>query len=757
MKCNLVHTNLPEIRLRFRVDFALIPKHISFHLLHFLLIPTLQLLPIAKIYIRQLITSHKSTQMDSLTSTSSVPQEDVNIDMLAPPERQYLSKDDGLTAIHEFTKSYGYELVLRKPEKNQDGAIYKYYLECKRHGRLSNTRKLEDSDRIRTKSSSMRQNCQMRIIFAACAKRDPTGQWEVRSCSRDAHNHPADEVLALPGHRKRSRAQFEGLIQDHQAAAIQRKRTVAVIKRADPNAHVLPKDIANTQGKQRMLNMRDKTSMEQLFDFLQLHNFTFFHAANSETGALEYLLCFYPTAIKQIQAHPDMLGFDCTYSTNIYNLPLLNIVGATAQNSTIQVGLAILSGEREEDFRRVFTDLRSFLSQHSINPRVFTSDRCLACLNSLAGIFPLVPIIICQWHLNKAVITQVRKRGESWAQILNNETGMYEDSEQTKKFMALFYQATNAATEKVFVDTAVEIKAAYPEVARYLEKEWWPHRHRIVKFWTDKVRHFGEKTTSRIEGSHHSLKVWLETSRSDVLGLFQKLLPHWQIQQDLYIRKMSESLSAPYELCGPFFQSVIRIIHRYPLLMIREVWSAVKEDLRTGKAAEECFGGYSLVFGMPCKHQIRRMLEQNTPLLPSHFDAHWWIERLVREDISEKLLIRDRSMAPPIEQSPRLREPISRARRLPSRRTTHAEGHGRDSTRRLPTQAELTDQNNNSQIQILPAPSQNAQSMALETASGPSNWRSYPTVHGSSAIPPLLSSVGANEVMQPVSLRQISS
>ena len=61
--------------------------------------------------------------------------------------------------------------------------------------------------------------------------------------------------------------------------------------------------------------------------------------------------------------HPDILHFNYTYSTNKYKLLLLDICGVTAQNTTIQVGIALMSGEKKEDFMEVFQDLDTIFKQ----------------------------------------------------------------------------------------------------------------------------------------------------------------------------------------------------------------------------------------------------------------------------------------------------------------------------------------------------------------------------------------------------------
>ena len=53
--------------------------------------------------------------------------------------------------------------------------------------------------------------------------------------------------------------------------------------------------------------------------------------------------------------HLEILYLDYTYTTNKYHLPLLNICGAIAQNSTISIGVAPLSSKKKEYFLEALT------------------------------------------------------------------------------------------------------------------------------------------------------------------------------------------------------------------------------------------------------------------------------------------------------------------------------------------------------------------------------------------------------------------
>jgi hypothetical protein len=54
-------------------------------------------------------------------------------------------------------------------------------------------------------------------------------------------------------------------------------------------------------------------------------------------------------SIKLLENHLDVLLIDCTYKTNRFNMPLLNICRATGNNMIPQLAVAFLNGEKAEE------------------------------------------------------------------------------------------------------------------------------------------------------------------------------------------------------------------------------------------------------------------------------------------------------------------------------------------------------------------------------------------------------------------------
>jgi hypothetical protein len=95
--------------------------------------------------------------------------------------------------------------------------------------------------------------------------------------------------------------------------------------------------------------------------------------------------------------HPDILLLDCTYKTNRFNMPLLNICSITGNNMVIQIGLVFLSSEKEADYNWATRYLREIIAENSIQePYSIVTDRELALIRSLSTSFPGSRHLLCQ-------------------------------------------------------------------------------------------------------------------------------------------------------------------------------------------------------------------------------------------------------------------------------------------------------------------------------------------------------------------------
>lgn len=68
------------------------------------------------------------------------------------------------------------------------------------------------------------------------------------------------------------------------------------------------------------------------------------------SGRVTAVLFAHPGSLQYLQSYPDVLLLDCTYKTNKYGMPLLDMTGVAACQRSFCIAFAFLSGESEEDY-----------------------------------------------------------------------------------------------------------------------------------------------------------------------------------------------------------------------------------------------------------------------------------------------------------------------------------------------------------------------------------------------------------------------
>ena len=99
---------------------------------------------------------------------------------------------------------------------------------------------------------------------------------------------------------------------------------------------------------------------------------------------------------------------DCTYKTNRYCLPLLEIVGVTSTNLTFSVAFVYLEAEHVDNYTWAMEKLQSLMFADRL-PNVIVTDRELALINVVRLVFPITTNLLCRWHISKNVLAICKK------------------------------------------------------------------------------------------------------------------------------------------------------------------------------------------------------------------------------------------------------------------------------------------------------------------------------------------------------------
>jgi len=601
-----------------------------------------------------------------------------------PPEQQYPSYAAAVEARNLWERTAGVHFVEKQGGttcKNRAGQKFKTYWRCKRHGKRGQGGcKVDDESRVKHGATSKKTGCPVVVILEAEDRSDPANStWILRHHPQarfSVHNHPRDQPgdFAPIRHRTITEEQ-DRRIRDDKVAAVRAHETLAAVKYRDPQSLINAQDVRNKRRGIRAQQQSERGKMEQLFHLLDTGGFKYRHRGG-DNRRTTYFLAVHTQSLLEWLKHPEVLQFDSTYATNVYKRPLLNIISKSPTNRTIQLGYALMPQETTENFLDILGMLKEILDEHDYSSlRCIITDRDLAFLNAVERTFPEIPVLICRWHLNKDVEAYMKGAGDEWRQVRQGNKA--DKSTTMKEFLAEWYKLLDSPTERELNEQyqRMKEKVTYEYFWPYFEREWMPHRHRFITCYTKQVLHFGEQTTSRIEGAHSGIKTWLKTSQLDIVGVLERFQLLWVVRQAELQAAKAQSRNTPSMLTGDFWSSVTRKVHLHALRTVKNEYDKAARARKEKKALELCTDVFRRVYGMPCAHEIFQLLEADETLIPRHFDTYWHIDGANPDEV-------------------RPREPLTKPRKTGlvfNGRDRHLAGRGENSTQRALSRHELSD------------------------------------------------------------------
>jgi hypothetical protein len=94
-----------------------------------------------------------------------------------------------------------------------------------------------------------------------------------------------------------------------------------------PESPVLPQDLYNQRAALRRKMRQGQSPIDALLLYLKNKGTYCRSLVNSDTFRLEGLFISCPESIEHLQSNHDVLLIDNTYSTNRFNMPLMDVIG----------------------------------------------------------------------------------------------------------------------------------------------------------------------------------------------------------------------------------------------------------------------------------------------------------------------------------------------------------------------------------------------------------------------------------------------
>ena len=291
-------------------------------------------------------------------------------------------------AADAVAKTEGYALTIRTTKKDKTGQPTLVAVRCSKGGKFKvrTNEAATHVSRRRAKSATQITGCEFRLVLKPKA-----GGWVV-SCPHDRHNHRlADDPMVFPKYRT---VVIQKYLDDIIRKFNNNTRPTDIAGELrdceDPDlAGVTAKDISNALAKHRLNELAGRSPLQFLYDQLDKDDF-FYRDTRDEQGRLTGLFLAPYHSLNRWHKHYEVLILDCTYKTNRFNMPLLNICAATRDNKTFSVASIFLNGETESHYRWAVSLLLILCEMQGIPfPKVTVTDRDIALLKALSSFHEL--------------------------------------------------------------------------------------------------------------------------------------------------------------------------------------------------------------------------------------------------------------------------------------------------------------------------------------------------------------------------------
>ncbi|KAL2885279.1 mutator-like element transposase [Ceratocystis lukuohia] len=535
-------------------------------------------------------------------------------DDILPPEGIYESREALFAAANAWAKPRGYAFTTGKSKKTNNGRT-KVVVACDRTQAPPNPSTVR-----RRRTSSRGTGCKFSVLAKESADKNTWALVHRPDQEYAQHNHPpSDDPSAHPIHRAlqtKDVSVISGLV-----AAGVAPRNIRSYLYNTSDTLATAQDIRNQIALVRRDSRHGQSSIQALIDQLNIEGFRCQVRVDSGNH-LTALFFAHPDSIAYLQENPDVLLLDCTYKTNRYAMPLLEMIGVNSSQKSFYIAFAFLSGETEDDYLWALQHLKSLYQQEL--PSVVLTDRCQAILNAVPIHFPSAAALLCLWHANKAVLQHCQPAFG----LMRNESP---DSPETKawgEFYGCWHSIIASPDEETYKTRVEDFRRQYAsqhfQEVGYVLTYWLnSHKERLVKAWVDKCLHFGNTATSRVEGIHWLIKSHLGmSSRFDLFDACQAIKRTILAQiKELRQMQASQKMRVPLDIPVALFEAVHGWVSHQALRKVQE------QQQLLGKPLKACTRSFTSSLGLPCAHTLQLLQETNQNLSLQYFHPHWHLKR----------------------------------------------------------------------------------------------------------------------------------
>lgn len=432
-------------------------------------------------------------------------------------------------------------------------------------------------------------------------------EWDVRVLN-GVHNHTTFKFAE--GHPYLGRLDKEQVqeVERMTVHGIKPRNILRVLRSKDKNCSTSQKKIYNVRATIKKKAREGRTVMQEVYKLADRKK-AFVHCRHDGDNTVQDVFWAYYESLALARCFPYVMLMDCTYKTNKYKLPLLQIVGVTSTDNSFSVGFALLHLEREDNYTWALNVLRQAIGEQSDRICCIVTDREEALMNAVRVVFPKAKNLLCRWHIEKGLVSNLKTKttSESWQDL-----------------MGAWLEAVKANTEEELNGRLDEFKKSFGEEAMDYVSSTWLNRHKeaFVSAWTNSVFHLGNTSTSRVEGMHSVFKNWLGTGLGDMVADFEAGVS--AIDQEIKNIKKSFETSLFMEpkkfKDEPLFKELKYHVSIFALGLLHD---ELKIKIDSDDLDEECGCTIRKTHGLPCRHEMARYKKKPGCIPISSIHIHW--------------------------------------------------------------------------------------------------------------------------------------
>ena len=276
------------------------------------------------------------------------------------------------------------------------------------------------------------------------------------------------------------------LLVDMSKNNVRPKDILHVLKKRNMHNATTIRAIYNARRKYKVREQAGHSQMQLLMSKLIEHKYIERHKSDVDTNFVKALFLAHPSAIELLQAFPRVLIMDCTYQTNRYDMPLLEIAGVTSIDLTFSVCCVYLKLKWENNYIWASERLKSIMEENML-ASVIVTDRELALMKVIQKIFPSATTFLCRWHISRNVLVNCKN--------------LFEANEIWQTFISSWNLLVLSASEEEFAQRLKGMEtdfSKYPIVLTYIRNVWLDKcKEKFVSAWTNSVMHFRNVTSNK--------------------------------------------------------------------------------------------------------------------------------------------------------------------------------------------------------------------------------------------------------------------